>query len=102
MAQQLFVHWPSAQVGCPWLVRVWVMQFVSMGALTWRSVCWRAGLDVVVLETACVPDEPDDIHAKIKHWCDDIGVDFVLTTGGTGFAVRLCLLAWLSCRGVVC
>lgn len=52
----------------------------------------------MVLEKAVVPDEADDIHAKLLHWCDDLGADLVLTTGGTGFAVRWCCLVLYGCQ----
>ncbi|MEP6756116.1 MAG: MogA/MoaB family molybdenum cofactor biosynthesis protein [Chthonomonadales bacterium] len=40
----------------------------------------------VVVETAAVPDEPDDIQTTLKQW---FGVcDLILTTGGTGLSPR--------------
>jgi len=35
-----------------------------------------------------VPDERDQISAKLIHFADHLGVDLVLTTGGTGFSPR--------------
>jgi molybdenum cofactor synthesis domain-containing protein len=35
-----------------------------------------------------VPDELGEIEAKLKHYCDELGVDLVLTTGGTGLSPR--------------
>jgi len=35
-----------------------------------------------------VPDEPGDIEAKLKYYSDELGVDLVLTTGGTGLSPR--------------
>ncbi len=35
-----------------------------------------------------VPDEEEIIIEKLKYFCDVLKVDLVLTTGGTGFAVR--------------
>ena len=35
-----------------------------------------------------VPDEPGEIDARLKHSCDELGVDLVLTTGGTGLSPR--------------
>ncbi len=35
-----------------------------------------------------VPDERDDISARIVQWCDSARVDVVLTTGGTGLGPR--------------
>jgi molybdenum cofactor synthesis domain-containing protein len=46
----------------------------------------EAGWDVV--ETRVVPDDVAAIQAAVLHWTDEVGVDVVLTTGGTGFSVR--------------
>ncbi|WP_036222837.1 molybdenum cofactor synthesis domain-containing protein [Mesoaciditoga lauensis] len=35
-----------------------------------------------------VPDEKDMIIERLKYFCDDLKVDLVLTTGGTGFSPR--------------
>jgi molybdopterin adenylyltransferase len=37
---------------------------------------------------AIVPDERDVIAATLSAWADEEGMDLVLTTGGTGFALR--------------
>lgn len=37
---------------------------------------------------AIVPDDVDAIRAQVRNWVADIGVDVILTTGGTGFAPR--------------
>ena len=41
----------------------------------------------VTLE-AIVPDEQESIRGILRNWCDEEGVDLILTTGGTGFAPR--------------
>ncbi|KAI9492942.1 MoaB/Mog domain-containing protein [Zychaea mexicana] len=41
-----------------------------------------------VRQTAIVPDEPTPIKKTVEHWCDTMGVDLVLITGGTGFSPR--------------
>ncbi|MDP8976417.1 MAG: MogA/MoaB family molybdenum cofactor biosynthesis protein [Actinomycetota bacterium] len=38
--------------------------------------------------TAMVPDDQDGIEAALRHWADGVGVDLVLTTGGTGLGPR--------------
>ena len=35
-----------------------------------------------------VPDEPAQISAKLTEWCDNGGIDLLLTTGGTGLGPR--------------
>jgi molybdenum cofactor synthesis domain-containing protein len=40
------------------------------------------------LERAVVPDEPDAIATRLLQWCDELALDLVLTSGGTGFAPR--------------
>jgi molybdenum cofactor synthesis domain-containing protein len=37
---------------------------------------------------AVVPDEFKTIKNGLAKWCDDAGMDLILTTGGTGFAPR--------------
>ena len=37
---------------------------------------------------AVVPDDFQTIKNALAKWCDDAGMDLVLTTGGTGFAAR--------------
>jgi molybdopterin adenylyltransferase len=45
-----------------------------------------AGWEVVA--TAVVPDERAAIAATLRAWADELGVDVVVTTGGTGFSTR--------------
>ncbi len=35
-----------------------------------------------------VPDERDQIAAKLREWCDSKALDLIVTTGGTGLAAR--------------
>ena len=44
--------------------------------------CFRVAAAVIV------PDEPEAIAAQLKAWCDDDGLDLILTTGGTGLSPR--------------
>lgn len=37
---------------------------------------------------AIVPDERSAIAEKLATWCDEIGLDLILTTGGTGLGPR--------------
>lgn len=41
-----------------------------------------------VVEYDVVPDEQDLIKNKLLFYCDNLKVDFVFTTGGTGFSPR--------------
>jgi gephyrin len=45
-------------------------------------------LDVQIVHSAVVPDEPPLIRNKVCSWCDSGDVDLVLTSGGTGFGIR--------------
>jgi molybdenum cofactor synthesis domain-containing protein len=35
-----------------------------------------------------VPDDRGAIEACLSRWCDELGLDLILTTGGTGFSLR--------------
>jgi len=45
-------------------------------------------LGATVQREAIVPDERAGIAAALQDWADEVGLDLVLTTGGTGFAPR--------------
>lgn len=48
-----------------------------------------AGLPAAeVAARAVVPDEREPITAILTHWADVLGLNLILTTGGTGFAPR--------------
>ncbi len=51
-----------------------------------RQIVAELGGEVVAYEI--VPDEKARIQEKIVGWADQLGVDVVLTTGGTGLAPR--------------
>lgn len=42
----------------------------------------------VVSQTAIVPDERAEIAATLRSWADELHVELILTTGGTGVAPR--------------
>jgi molybdenum cofactor synthesis domain-containing protein len=44
----------------------------------------RLGADEV--ERELLPDDRDLIESRLRHWVDERGCEFVLTTGGTGLA----------------
>lgn len=41
-----------------------------------------------VIAQTIVPDDPEQIQRVLIHMADDVGLDVVLTTGGTGFTPR--------------
>ncbi|NJD03579.1 MAG: MogA/MoaB family molybdenum cofactor biosynthesis protein [Ruminiclostridium sp.] len=46
------------------------------------------GIDAKVVEYVIVPDEREVIGSNLKRMADELEVDLVLTTGGTGFSPR--------------
>ena len=42
----------------------------------------------MVTETAVVPDEQGQIEEVLIRWADELGMELIVTTGGTGFAPR--------------
>lgn len=44
--------------------------------------------DYEVVHTGIIPDEMEAIKAALMHCCDELRVNLVLTTGGTGFSPR--------------
>lgn len=75
----------------------------KVAVLTISDRCWREeredlsgkviinlikGIDGEVIRYDIVPDETDLIKNKLLFYCDDLKVDFVFTTGGTGFGPR--------------
>ncbi|WP_419950808.1 glycine cleavage system aminomethyltransferase GcvT [Candidatus Palauibacter sp.] len=53
-----------------------------------RIRTWVRGRAYTVAGADVVPDESAAIASRLLHWCDVIGADCVLTTGGTGLAAR--------------
>ncbi|MFZ5918900.1 MAG: molybdopterin adenylyltransferase [Chloroflexota bacterium] len=47
-----------------------------------------AALEATVELEAIVPDSLPLIQSTLTVWCDEMGLDLILTTGGTGFAPR--------------
>ena len=46
------------------------------------------GYQVVEGFESIVPDNAKDIHDIVRRWVDSGNVDWIITTGGTGFGVR--------------
>ncbi len=49
---------------------------------------WAAARGFEATARAVVPDQVSRIAAVLLDWCDDLRLDLVLTTGGTGFGPR--------------
>ncbi|MBN1368537.1 MAG: molybdopterin adenylyltransferase [Dehalococcoidales bacterium] len=47
-----------------------------------------ATLDCQVVKYEIIPDDLEIITNKLAGWCDEGGVDVILTTGGTGLSAR--------------
>ncbi len=48
--------------------------------------CTEKGHEAAAREV--VPDETTDIVRRLVSWCDDLGLDVIVTTGGTGLTPR--------------
>lgn len=46
------------------------------------------GIEGEVVEYCILPDDQDLLAAKMREWADDLQLDLILTTGGTGFSLR--------------
>jgi molybdenum cofactor synthesis domain-containing protein len=51
-------------------------------------VAWAQARGYTLADRALVPDEVEQIVARLTHWADGGGVDLILTTGGTGLTER--------------
>ncbi len=75
----------------------------KVAVLTISDRCWRKeredlsgkviidlikGIGGEVIKYDIVPDEMDSIENKLLFYCDDLKIDFIFTTGGTGFGPR--------------
>jgi molybdenum cofactor synthesis domain-containing protein len=45
-------------------------------------------LDIDVAKYEVVPDESEVISAKLREWSDTVGLDLIVTSGGTGLSPR--------------
>jgi len=53
-----------------------------------RIVAWCASRGYEVVAREVVPDETSSIAPLLLRWADELGLDVILTTGGTGFSPR--------------
>ncbi|HKV73998.1 MAG TPA: MogA/MoaB family molybdenum cofactor biosynthesis protein [Gemmatimonadales bacterium] len=49
---------------------------------------WAVGHGHTLVARELLPDEPAQISARLRSWCDADAADLVLTTGGTGLTAR--------------
>ncbi|PIE57598.1 MAG: molybdenum cofactor biosynthesis protein [Desulfobulbus propionicus] len=49
-----------------------------------QEMLTRAGFSIG--NYTILPDQPDQIEQTLLHWVDDLGLDCIITTGGTGVA----------------
>jgi molybdenum cofactor synthesis domain-containing protein len=47
-----------------------------------------AGMDISIEISEVVPDDIDLIKVRLVSWCDERGLDLIVTTGGTGLSPR--------------
>lgn len=47
-----------------------------------------AGMDISVEITEVIPDDIGLIKDRLENWCDEQGLDLIVTTGGTGLSPR--------------
>jgi molybdopterin adenylyltransferase len=64
----------------------WRGERLDKSGQTAREVISQLSLDILKYEV--VPDEADIISSKLKEWCDEGGLDLILTSGGTGLSDR--------------
>jgi molybdopterin adenylyltransferase len=65
-----------------------VAKAVTSTIVHYSSLAANNNVKITKVETAVVPDEMDAIQSKLKEWTDTLKLDLILTTGGTGFALR--------------
>jgi len=58
------------------------------GPTIYNIVIARDGYEVSGEHRAVVPDDKEKIACVVGEWCGSGRVDWVITTGGTGFGVR--------------
>jgi molybdenum cofactor synthesis domain-containing protein len=53
-----------------------------------NAIAENLGADFEVTNYEIIPDEQTEIEAKLKSWSDELKLNLILTTGGTGVAPR--------------
>ncbi|EJU06392.1 molybdenum cofactor biosynthesis protein [Dacryopinax primogenitus] len=55
-----------------------------------RDILASQGGDFNIAKSSIVPDDKEQISNIVKEWCSSGQIDWIVTTGGTGFGVRDC------------
>jgi molybdenum cofactor synthesis domain-containing protein len=64
----------------------WRGERLDKSGQTAKEVISQLSIDILKYEV--VPDEADIISSKLREWCDEGGLDLILTSGGTGLSDR--------------
>jgi molybdopterin adenylyltransferase len=64
----------------------WRGERLDKSGQTAKEVISQLKIDILKYEV--VPDEADIISSRLREWCDDGGLDLILTSGGTGLSDR--------------
>jgi molybdopterin adenylyltransferase len=64
----------------------WRGERIDKSGQTAKEVISQLKIDILKYEV--VPDEADIISSRLREWCDDGGLDLILTSGGTGLSDR--------------
>jgi len=64
----------------------WRGERLDKSGQTAKEVIGQLRIDILKYEV--VPDEADIISGRLREWCDEGGLDLVLTSGGTGLSDR--------------
>src|SRR4030042_5466595 len=64
----------------------WRGERLDKSGQTAKEIISQRRIDILKYEV--VPDEADIISGRLKEWCDEGGLDLILTSGGTGLSDR--------------
>jgi len=64
----------------------WRGERLDKSGQTAKEVISKLSFDILKFEV--VPDEVAIISSKLREWCDEGGLDLILTSGGTGLSAR--------------
>jgi len=64
----------------------WSGERLDESGLVAQEIVSKLGIEIAKYEI--VPDEAGIISGKLTEWCDEVGLDFIVTSGGTGLSSR--------------